>query len=72
MCKINIVDKISFLLVLIGAINWGFIGLLSVNLVTFLVGGSVLLQRIIYIAVFAGAIDLISLIFRCRSLKLFS
>ena len=63
MCKINIVDKISFLLVLIGAINWGFIGLLSVNLVTFLVGGSVLLQRIIYIAVFAGAIDLISLIF---------
>ena len=72
MCKINIVDKISFLLVLIGAINWGFIGLLSVNLVTFLVGGSVLLQRIIYIAVFAGAIDLISLIFRCRYLKLFS
>ena len=72
MCKINIVDKISFLLVLIGAIIWGFIGLLSVNLVTFLVGGSVLLQRIIYIAVFAGAIDLISLIFRCRSLKLFS
>ena len=72
MGKINIVDKISFLLVLIGAINWGFIGLLSVNLVTFLVGGSVLLQRIIYIAVFAGAIDLISLIFRCRSLKLFS
>lgn len=72
MCKINIVDKISFLLVLIGAINLGFIGLLSVNLVTFLVGGSVLLQRIIYIAVFAGAIDLISLIFRCRSLKLFS
>ncbi|GAA0821944.1 DUF378 domain-containing protein [Clostridium tertium] len=72
MCKINIVDKISFLLVLIGAINWGFIGLLSVNLVTFLVGGSVLLQRIIYISVFAGAIDLISLIFRCRSLKLFS
>ncbi|MBS5883483.1 MAG: DUF378 domain-containing protein [Clostridium sp.] len=72
MCKINIVDKISFILVLIGAINWGFIGLLSVNLVTFLVGESVLLQRIIYIAVFAGAIDLISLIFRCRSLKLFS
>ena len=72
MCKINIVDKISFLLVLIGAINWGFIGLLSVNLVTFLVGGSVLLQRIIYIAVFAGAIDLISLIFRCRSFKLCS
>lgn len=72
MCKINIVDKISFLLVLIGAINWGFIGLLSINLITFLVGGSVLLQRIVYIAVFAGAIDLISLIFRCKSLKLFS
>ncbi|MCR1951567.1 MULTISPECIES: DUF378 domain-containing protein [unclassified Clostridium] len=72
MCKINLVDKISFILVLIGAINWGFIGLLSINLVTFLVGGSVLLQRIVYILVFAGAIDLIVLIFKCKSLNLFS
>lgn len=72
MCKINMLDKISFILVLIGALNWGFIGLLSINLVTFLVAGSVLLQRIVYIAIFAGAIDLIALIFKCKSLKLFS
>ena len=72
MCKINLMDKISFILVLIGAINWGLIGLLSINLVTLLVGGSVLLQRIIYIAILAGAIDLVLLIFKCNSLKLFS
>jgi uncharacterized protein len=65
-------DKISFILVLIGAINWGLIGLLSINLVTLLVGGSVLLQRIIYIAIFAGAIDLVLLMFKCNSLKLFN
>ncbi|GAA0085364.1 DUF378 domain-containing protein [Clostridium sp. CTA-7] len=72
MCKINLMDKISFILVLIGAINWGFIGLLGINLVTLLVGGSVLLQRIIYIAIFAGAIDLVLLMFKCNSLKLFN
>ncbi len=70
MCKISLLDKISFILVLIGAINWGIIGIFSVNLVSILVAGSVLLQRLVYIMVFAAAIDLIVLIFKCNPFNL--
>lgn len=72
MCKISLLDKISFILVLIGAINWGLIGLLSINIVTLLVGGSVILQRIVYIIIFIAALDIIALVFKCRSLNLFN
>lgn len=69
MCKISLLDKISFLLVLIGALNWGFIGLFSVNIVSLIALGSVLLQRIIYIIICAAAINLIILIFKCDLFK---
>ncbi|MDV4151276.1 DUF378 domain-containing protein [Clostridium sp. AL.422] len=65
MCKINLLDKISFFLVLLGAINWGLIGIFSMNIVSILVGGSVLLQRLVYIIIFAASIDLIMLVFKC-------
>ena len=66
MCKINLLDKISFILVLLGAINWGLIGILSLNLVSLLVSGSIILQRLIYTTIFAAAIDLIILVFKCN------
>ncbi|WP_066893734.1 DUF378 domain-containing protein [Clostridium nigeriense] len=69
MCKISLLDKISFLLVIIGAINWGLIGLLSINIVSLFTAGSVLLQRLIYIIIFAAAIDLIVLIYKCNPFK---
>ncbi len=69
MYKINLFDKISFILVLVGAINWGLIGLLSINLVTILVGGSVILQRLVYILIFAAAIDIIVLVFKFNDFK---
>ncbi|VYT72823.1 DUF378 domain-containing protein [Clostridium tertium] len=70
MYKISLLDKISFLLVLLGALNWGFIGLFGFNLVTLVVVGSVILQRLIYILIFAAAIDLVVLVFKCYPLKL--
>ena len=70
MCKISLLDKISFILVLIGAINWGIIGIFSINLVSILVAGSVILQRLVYIMVFVAAIDLIVLIFKCNPFNL--
>lgn len=70
MCKINLLDKISFLLVLIGSVNWGLIGLFGINLITYTVMGSVILQRLIYILIFVAAIDLIVLVFKCNPLKL--
>ena len=70
MYKINIIDKISFVLVLLGAINWGSIGLFRLNIVSLLVSGSVLLQRLIYIIIFIAAIDLIILIFKFGPYKI--
>jgi uncharacterized membrane protein YuzA (DUF378 family) len=60
-----IVDKISLLLVIIGALNWGAVGLFSFDLVAWISGGSTaLLARIIYIAVALAGIWCISLLFR--------
>lgn len=46
--------KISKWLVVIGAINWGLIGLLNFNLVTFLFGSLSVVVTIVYILVGAA------------------
>lgn len=66
MCKLNIFDKLSFLLVFIGSVNWGTIGLFDLNLVTIISLNSSLLERIIYIIIFFAALDLIILLLRCN------
>ncbi|HIU51934.1 MAG TPA: DUF378 domain-containing protein [Candidatus Merdicola faecigallinarum] len=47
----KIIDTIALILVIIGAINWGLIGLFQFNLVEFLFGAMTILSRIIYILV---------------------
>lgn len=44
----KIIDKIALLLVIIGAINWGLIGIFSFNLVDALFGTMSWISRIIY------------------------
>lgn len=46
----------SYILVLIGALNWGLIGLFDFNLVSFLFGDMTLLSRVIYSLVGISAI----------------
>jgi uncharacterized membrane protein YuzA (DUF378 family) len=65
--KLSLIDKLSFLLVLIGAINWGLIGLLNFNLVKLISLGNCYVERILYILVFAGAINLIVVILRSKT-----
>ncbi|NFH88876.1 DUF378 domain-containing protein [Clostridium botulinum] len=67
MYKLNIFDKISFILVILGAFNWGLIGLLNINLVTILSFGVPIIQRIIYIIIFLSSLNLLSLLFKCDS-----
>jgi len=43
--------KISKWLVVIGAINWGFVGFFKFNLVTFILGSWPILVTIVYILV---------------------
>lgn len=68
MCKLNIFDKLSVLLVFIGSINWGTIGLFDLNIVNIFSLNNQLLERAIYIIIFFAALDLVSLLFRCDSI----
>lgn len=43
-------------LVVIGAINWGLVGLLNVNLVNWLFGSWPTLERVVYILVGVGGV----------------
>ncbi len=44
----KVIDTIALVLIIIGAINWGLIGLFSFNLVDTIFGTMSLLSRIIY------------------------
>lgn len=44
----KVIDCISLVLVVIGAINWGLIGFLDFNLVSVLFGDMTWLSRVIY------------------------
>ncbi len=57
MYKLSLVDKISFLLMLIGAINWGLIGLFNFNLVNSIFGFVPIIERLIYILVGLAALN---------------
>ena len=58
-------DKICLVLTIIGAINWGSVGLFQFDLVAALFGGSAsILSRIIYTVIALAGIWCISLLFR--------
>ena len=61
----NIIDRIALILVVIGALNWGGVGLFSFDTVAWICGGAgTLLARIIYTVVALAGVWCISLIFR--------
>ncbi|MBQ2724885.1 MAG: DUF378 domain-containing protein [Clostridia bacterium] len=60
-------DRISLLLVIVGALNWGSIGLFRFDLVSWICGGQdSIFARIIYTLVALAGIWCISLLFRPR------
>lgn len=62
-------DKISLILVIIGAINWGSIGLFQFDIVSWIFGGQgAIISRIIYTLVALAGIWCISLLFRENSI----
>ena len=67
MYKFTLIDKISFILVLVGAINWGLFGLFSFDLVRFVFGDyAPLIARIIYIIIGVSGLDLILLFIKLK------
>lgn len=58
-------DRIALILVIIGAVNWGSIGLFQFDLVSWIFGGQdAIISRIIYTLVALAGIWCISLLFR--------
>ena len=62
-----VLDRIALILVIIGALNWGAVGLFGVDLVAFICGGQMAaLSRIIYAIVGIAGLWCASLLFRER------
>jgi uncharacterized membrane protein YuzA (DUF378 family) len=62
-----IMDRIALILTIVGALNWGSIGLFQFDLVAWICGGQGSLPaRIIYTVVALAGVWCISLIFRAR------
>lgn len=65
--KTMIMDRIALIITIIGALNWGSIGLFSFDIVAWICGGQdALFSRIIYTVVALAGIWCISLVFRAR------
>ncbi len=61
-------DKIALLLVIIGALNWGLVGLFSFDLVAWICGGSgSAVARIIYTVIALAGLWCVSLLFRSEN-----
>ncbi|WP_125153709.1 DUF378 domain-containing protein [Clostridium rectalis] len=67
MYKFNLFDKIAFILVIIGAINWGLLGLFNFNLIGSIFGEPAnFLSRLIYILVGVAGVYLILLVLKMK------
>jgi len=61
-------DRICLILIIIGALNWGSVGIFQFDIVAWIFGGSdALLARIIYTVIALAGIWCISLLFRQRN-----
>lgn len=60
-----LIDKIALVLAIIGALNWGAIGLFGFDVVAFICGGQMaIISRIIYTLVGLAGLWCVSLLFR--------
>ena len=63
----KILDRIALILSIIGALNWGSVGLFQFDLVSWICGGaSTVAARIIYTIIALAGVWCITLLFRSR------
>jgi uncharacterized membrane protein YuzA (DUF378 family) len=48
MKSLSIIDWIAFILVVVGALNWGLVGFFNFNLVALILGDMTFLSRVVY------------------------
>ena len=51
---------VTFLLMVVGAVNWGLVGLFNFNLVNTLLGSMPSIERLVYVLVGASAVYVMS------------
>lgn len=56
MKKMTSLDTLTMVLVVVGAINWGLVGLLNLNLVSAVLGSGTALERVVYLLVGASGV----------------
>ena len=61
--NMSIIQKIALVITIIGAINWGLVGIFDFNLVEFLFSEGSILTRIIYILVCISGLFNVALLF---------
>ena len=60
----NVINKIALALIIVGALNWGLVGLFSFDLVAWITGGAAsILARIIYTIIALAGIFSVSMLF---------
>lgn len=71
--ELNIMDTLSLILIVIGALNWGLVGIFQFDLVAAIFGGmSGVVSRIIYTLVGLAGLWGITMLFRKRNRAAFS
>lgn len=63
MYKFNLLNKIGFILLIVGGIDWGILGLTNFNCIGFIFGRGAI-ARIVYMLVGASAILMLTFIVR--------
>jgi len=59
MNKLNTLDWITLILVVIGGLNWALVGIFSFDLVTSIFGAMTIISRIVYVLVGLSAVYLL-------------
>lgn len=49
--KVNILRSIAFILVIVGALNWGLVGAFKFDLVAYIFGAESYIARVVYLLV---------------------
>ncbi len=56
MSNMKLLHMVTFTLAMIGALNWGLVGLFGFNLVSTLLGAGSMLEKLVYIVVGVSAV----------------
>ena len=65
MKKANVVDWVAGILVLVGALNWGFVGFFDINFVSMIFGDMTMLTRAVYGLVGVAGLWMVYGAFKC-------